>query len=384
MDCPIEKNNVGRYWDQCIQSNDVPFQYDDLYDRLRGYGFGETFIKNEGVIGDISRDINRTFPTHILFRHSGGMGQIMLENVLRCISEYYPSIGYCQGMNFVVGVILIGLVDPQGVGFGEDERKNELIIQHAMMESQSAIEKHTFAIFVNLTHLLHMEGLWSSGIPELKRFIFILQKYMQIHCPSLLTYFETIGYDVSIIVSKWFITLFAYTLPFPLLFRLWGYIFREKWTAIMRITIALLLFFEKDMLTKDIVELSAMMKDVRTEWLQSVQEQKQLFSLIIGLDDVTAKTYESFYQCYETESEHKNKLLQDYTPVVEKRAMREKREKVNTDITAIREKLEGISAQEYELKMTFHSLSCQLSEMENEASELEEYKRVEGRRGGEA
>lgn len=94
----------------------------------------------------------------------------------------------------------------------------------------------------------------------------------------------------------------------------------------MRITIALLLFFEKDMLTKDIVELSAMMKDVRTEWLQSVQEQKQLFSLIIGLDDVvakaknndqvTAKTYESFYQCYETESEHKNKLLQDYTPVV--------------------------------------------------------------------
>lgn len=31
---------------------------------------------------------------------------------------------------------------------------------------------------------------------------------------------------------------------------------------------------------------------------------------------VTAKTYESFYQCYETESEHKNKLLQDYTPVV--------------------------------------------------------------------
>lgn len=94
----------------------------------------------------------------------------------------------------------------------------------------------------------------------------------------------------------------------------------------MRITIALLLYFEKDMLTKDIVELSAMMKDVRTEWLQSAQEQKQLFSLIIGLDDVnamsldndqvTATTYESFYQCYEMESEHKNKLLKEYTPVV--------------------------------------------------------------------
>lgn len=66
-----------------------------------------------------------------------------------------------------------------------------------------------------------MEGLWSSGIPELKRFIFILQEYMKyevdehnwldrIYCPSLLSLFEEIGYDVSIIVSKWFITLFAY------------------------------------------------------------------------------------------------------------------------------------------------------------------------------
>ena len=48
-----------------------------------------------------------------------------------------PSFDHAQGMNFVVGVILIGLVDPQGVGFGEDERKNELIIQHAMMYSAS-------------------------------------------------------------------------------------------------------------------------------------------------------------------------------------------------------------------------------------------------------
>lgn len=53
-------------------------------------------MKNEGVIGDILRDINRTFPTHVLFRSSGGMGQIMLENVLRSLNDYFPDIGYCQ------------------------------------------------------------------------------------------------------------------------------------------------------------------------------------------------------------------------------------------------------------------------------------------------
>ena len=46
-------------------------------------------------------------------------------------------------------------------------------------ESQITIEKRAFAIVVNLIRLLHMEELWSRGIPGLKRFVFILQKYMK-------------------------------------------------------------------------------------------------------------------------------------------------------------------------------------------------------------
>ena len=57
--------------------------------------------------------------------------------------------------------------------------------------------------------------------------------------------------------------------------------------------------------------------------------------------------------------------------------MQEKREKVSTDITAIREKLEGISAQEYDLKMEFHKLNGELMSVTNEKMELEEYKRVD-------
>ena len=32
----------------------------------------------------------------------------------------------------------------------------------------------------------------------------------RIYCPAVLAYFDEIGYDVSIIISKWFLTLFAY------------------------------------------------------------------------------------------------------------------------------------------------------------------------------
>lgn len=47
-------------------------------------------------LGDISRDVSRTFPTHVLFKADGDFGQSMLENILRCVSEYFPNIGYCQ------------------------------------------------------------------------------------------------------------------------------------------------------------------------------------------------------------------------------------------------------------------------------------------------
>ena len=209
--------SVVDYWESCLLSQNLSIDYSTTYDHLRGYGFGKQFVENEGIYGDISRDVNRTFPTHILFKTAGGLGQMMLENVLRSLSEYFSNIGYCQGMNFVVGVIIIAIVDPTGIGFEGKEASDQQILQNTVLESQLSIEKRTFAIVVNLIRLMHMEELWSSGIPGLRRFVFILQNYMKQYCPQLLSYFEEIGYDVSIIVSKWFITLFAYVSTFHIL-----------------------------------------------------------------------------------------------------------------------------------------------------------------------
>jgi hypothetical protein len=45
----------------------------------------------------ISRDIDRTFPSHSLFKEKGGPGQRMLFNVLHAYAVHNPVIGYCQG-----------------------------------------------------------------------------------------------------------------------------------------------------------------------------------------------------------------------------------------------------------------------------------------------
>ena len=51
-------------------------------------------------------DLNRSFPHHDLFQE-GAKGQDMLGRVLRAYSCKDEEIGYCQGMNFVTGVLLM-------------------------------------------------------------------------------------------------------------------------------------------------------------------------------------------------------------------------------------------------------------------------------------
>ena len=53
-----------------------------------------------------------------------------------------------------------------------------------------------------------------------------------------------------------------------------------------------------------------------------------------------------------------------------------KREKISLDISTIRERLEGVSEKEYEIKLELHKLSSQLNEMKDEEAELSEYKHV--------
>lgn len=59
---------------------------------------------NENII---EKDLGRCFPTHDLFVHPDGEGQRMLGQVLKCYNLHDPEIGYCQGMGFIVGILLM-------------------------------------------------------------------------------------------------------------------------------------------------------------------------------------------------------------------------------------------------------------------------------------
>jgi hypothetical protein len=56
----------------------------------------------------ITRDLSRTFPSIEYFQEGGG-GQDALFNVVKAYSLYDPEVGYCQGLSFVVGPLLLNV-----------------------------------------------------------------------------------------------------------------------------------------------------------------------------------------------------------------------------------------------------------------------------------
>lgn len=78
---------------------------EDEYERLSGES-----SPYENLIG---KDIGRSFPGVEMFRDPDGDGQKMLGKVLNCFSLYDQKIGYCQGLGFVVGPLLMHMKDSE-------------------------------------------------------------------------------------------------------------------------------------------------------------------------------------------------------------------------------------------------------------------------------
>ena len=78
---------------------------EDEYERLCGES-----SPYEKLIG---KDIGRSFPGVDMFRDPNGEGQKMLGKVLNAFSLWDQEIGYCQGLGFVVGPLLMHMGDKE-------------------------------------------------------------------------------------------------------------------------------------------------------------------------------------------------------------------------------------------------------------------------------
>lgn len=55
----------------------------------------------------IQKDLSRTYPQLDMFKDDGGEGQLAMGRVLKAYSLYDAHVGYCQGLAFLVGPLLM-------------------------------------------------------------------------------------------------------------------------------------------------------------------------------------------------------------------------------------------------------------------------------------
>ena len=71
--------------------------------------YGQLLAEHSPYERIIQRDLARTFPNVDMFKQEGGDGQQALERVLKAYSLYDAHVGYCQGLAFLVGPLLMNV-----------------------------------------------------------------------------------------------------------------------------------------------------------------------------------------------------------------------------------------------------------------------------------
>lgn len=169
-------------------------------------------LKQE-VIETISLDIPRTFPDNIYFKSSSSDSKrVPLYNVLLAFAHQNPQIGYCQGLNFIAGIMLL-------VTNSEDT---------TFWLLQSLVEKILPDYYTK-----QMTGLLTD--------IGVLEELIRSKVPQVHDHMVRTGVSWSMYVSKWFICLFAEVLPVETVLRIWDCLFYEGSKILLRVAVTLVI-----------------------------------------------------------------------------------------------------------------------------------------------
>ncbi|KAI2795275.1 hypothetical protein POX_a01880 [Penicillium oxalicum] len=167
----------------------------------------------DGLIG---KDIGRSFPNVEMFRDPNGEGQQMLARVLRCFSLYDSQIGYCQGLGFVVGPLLMHMSDVEA-----------------------------FCVLVRLMDHYNLRTCYLPDLSGLHLHVYQFQNLLARHRPALFQHLEALGVE-PVYVSQWFLSFFAVACPLPMLLRIYDVIFLEgACETLMRVALSLMQRNEK-------------------------------------------------------------------------------------------------------------------------------------------
>ncbi|XP_004396226.1 PREDICTED: TBC1 domain family member 1 isoform X2 [Odobenus rosmarus divergens] len=156
-------------------------------------------------------DLGRTFPTHPYFSAQLGAGQLSLYNILKAYSLLDQEVGYCQGLSFVAGILLLHM--------GEEEAFNML------------------------KFLMFEMGLRKQYRPDmiiLQIQMYQLSRLLHDYHRDLYNHLEEHEIGPSLYAAPWFLTVFASQFPLGFVARVFDMIFLQGSEVIFKVALSLL------------------------------------------------------------------------------------------------------------------------------------------------
>ncbi|KAI8053287.1 rab-GTPase-TBC domain-containing protein [Syncephalis plumigaleata] len=160
----------------------------------------------------IVRDLARTFPGVAMFREAGGKGQRALGRLLRAYAIYDAEVGYCQGLGFLAGPLLMNMP-----------------------------EVDAFCTFVRLLDSFNLRTMFTPTMSGLHLRLHQLTRLIEMHLPVIHAHFMEHAIPTPLFASQWFLTIFAYNYPLPFVLRVWDVAMAEGVAeTVLRVGLALL------------------------------------------------------------------------------------------------------------------------------------------------
>uniref|UniRef100_A0A674JVG0 TBC1 domain family member 4 n=1 Tax=Terrapene triunguis TaxID=2587831 RepID=A0A674JVG0_9SAUR len=156
-------------------------------------------------------DLGRTFPTHPYFSTQLGAGQLSLFNLLKAYSLLDKEVGYCQGISFVAGVLLLHMSEEQA-----------------------------FEMLKFLMYDLGFRKQYRPDMLSLQIQMYQLSRLLHDYHRDLYNHLEENEISPSLYAAPWFLTLFASQFPLGFVARVFDIIFLQGTEVIFKVALSLL------------------------------------------------------------------------------------------------------------------------------------------------
>ena len=193
--------------------------------------FNEEKIKSiQKSIEFIRRDVDRTYYIDYFIK---GNGRTELKRVLESLCTLKGSIGYCQGMNFIVGALIYLL-------------KSEV---------------DAFYMFNCMLNSYELNSMFEYNTPDYNTRVFQLNYYVKKYIPQVFHHFKKNNLSFDLVYSGWLLTLFSNyynieKLDFP-----WTCFIIDKWKGVIKVCLIIIYDLKNEFLKCDLERLTSLLKE---------------------------------------------------------------------------------------------------------------------------